>query len=159
MRVIRQANRENKFKLRLYIMVKGHSTLKTILKAKMETLAKVAVTFPVWIAVAPSMMQVRQVLAHFAGGEGGTSSLLGEWVNKRGYKPLNTTQDLERTVIKSLGFPSQSQQGIISGMKITAAPDKSNSTQEPRSGARPRRRAEPIPPWLSQEGVLHRMTL
>lgn len=158
MTVIRQANRENKFEIRLYIMIKGYSTLKTIAKAKLETLAKVAVTFPVWIVVAPSMMQVWQVLARFPDGEGGASSLLEEWVNKSGCKPPSTTQNLERTVM-SLGFPSQSQEDTISGTKIAAAPDKLNPTQEPRSGAQPRRLAELIAFWLSQEGVLHRMTL
>lgn len=59
-------------------MIKGYITLKITLKAKMETPTKVVVTFLVWIAAAKSTMQIMEVLAQFAGGEGGTSSLLGK---------------------------------------------------------------------------------
>lgn len=59
-------------------MIEGYITLKITLKGKMETSTKVVVTFLFWIAAAQSAMQIMEVLAQFSGGEGGTSSLLGE---------------------------------------------------------------------------------
>lgn len=65
-------------------------TLEIPLKEKMETSTKVVVTFT---AVAQSTLQITEMLAKFAGREGGTSSLLGERVNKtwQRCKTFNTT--------------------------------------------------------------------